>query len=168
MSVDELLLQLKGIQAPLEPGWWPLAPTWWILLALLSVSAFTLLFYLRQQRVNRLFERANLELQRISKLYSKDQDSRALVISLSQWLRQVSLLAFPEKKTAGITGLAWVEFLDEIIGRPEFTLGPGQVFSGGVYSLTPAVDTDGILSLCSDWLISVKPRLLKRGQSQEC
>ena len=164
MSTDELLLQLRGIGPPIEPGWWPLAPGWWILIAAGLLVILVLLFSLKRQYSNRGFKLANRELQRISDHHKRYQDNQKLLLNLSRWLRLVSLMAFPERKIAGITGLAWLEFLDEVMAKSEFRQGPGRIFAGAVYSRQPDFNDAIILALCESWVASIKPRLEYKGQ----
>ncbi len=163
MSTDELLLQLRGIVPPGEPGWWPLAPGWWTLIAAGLLVILVLLFFIKRQYSNRSFKLANRELQRISDHHKHNQENQNLILNLSRWLRQVSLVAFPERKIAGITGLAWLEFLDEVMGKSEFRQGPGQIFARAVYSRQPNFNDGIILALCESWAVSIKPRLEYKG-----
>ncbi len=168
MSTDELLLQLRGIVPPGEPGWWPLAPGWWILIGAGLVSMLAFLFFVKRQYNSRNFKLANRELRRISDHHKRNQDNQNLLLNLSRWLRQVSLMAFPERKIAGITGLAWLEFLDEVMGKSEFRQGPGQIFAAAVYTRQPDFNDDLILALCDSWVVSIKPQLEIKGWGQKC
>jgi len=168
MWTDELLLQLRGIEPPTEPGWWPLAPGWWILIGAGLLSILFVLFFLKHQSNNRNFKLANRELQRISDHYKCNQDNQDLLLNLSRWLRQVSLVAFPNRKIAGITGLAWLEFLDEVMGKSAFRQGPGQIFAAAVYSRQPEFNDAIILALCESWVASIKPQLEHNGWGPKC
>jgi len=160
MSVDELLAQLKDITEPSAPAWWPLAPGWWILLALLLFIAITLYFLSKRKAAYRPFVSAYGELQRIKNLYLKDKDVRVLAFALSEWLKRVALFAYPDKQLAGLTGQAWLEFLDQSAGNTHFTQGPGQVFSQAIYDNRSRLDGAQLLELCERWLIAVKPQLI--------
>jgi len=163
MSTDELLLQLRGIVPPGEPGWWPLAPGWWILTGAGLLVILVLLYFVKRQYNSRNFKLANRELQRISDHHKRNRDNQHLLLRLSRWLRQVSLMAFPERKIAGITGLAWLGFLDEVMGKSEFRQGPGQIFGAAVYSRQLDFNDDTILALCESWVVSIKPQLENTG-----
>ena len=168
MSADDLLLQLRGIVPPGEPGWWPLAPGWWILTGAGLVSILALIFFVKRQYNNRNFKLVNRELQRILEHYRHDRDNQNFLLNLSRWLRQVSLLAFPERNIAGITGFAWLEFLDEVMGKSEFRQGAGQIFATAVYSRQLDFNDDIILALCESWMASIKPQLENKGWGQKC
>jgi hypothetical protein len=166
MSADDLLLQLRSIAPPTDPGWWPLAPGWWILIIVCLLSMLVLLYSIRRRHKNRNFKLASQELRRISNHHARNRDNQSLLLNLSRWLRQVSLIAFPRRKIAGMTGVAWLEFLDEVMGHSEFRRGPGQVFATAVYSRQLEFDDDRILALCEAWMTSLKPHLENRGRSR--
>ena len=160
MSVDELLAQLKDIRDPAVPGWWPLAQGWWYLLALILFIVMTLYFLKKRKSAYRPFVSADNELQSLKNLYIKDNDSGKLAFALSRWLKRVALFAFPDEKLAGLTGQAWLEFLDNSAGSTEFTKGAGQVFSRDIYAKNAHLDGRQLIELCERWLRSVKPQLL--------
>ena len=166
MSVEKLLSQLRGIQPPLEPGWWPLAPGWWALLGLTALLIFAYVYFRQHRSKLRLYQQANLDLQRISNLYAKPEDNQLLLLSLSSWLRQVCIIAYPDKPIAAITGREWIDLLDETMPENNFTQGIGKVFAGEVYSRQPVVGSDAILSLCNAWLLSMQPHLITTRQAK--
>ena len=168
MSTDELLLQLREIAPPGEPDWWPLAPGWWMLIAIGVASILVLLILLKRRYGSRSFRLANRELERISRHNMRCRDNQYLVLNLSRWLRQVSLMAFPERKIAGITGLAWLEILDEVMDKSEFRQGPGKIFARSVYSRQPDFNDTMVLELCESWVTSIKPRLNNKDRGHKC
>lgn len=162
MSIEDLLLELRDIQVPAAPGWFPLAPGWWILLAVSFFSLIVGVIYMRRRRQYN-FQLAQQELRYFVSQYQDIEDKRRLLLGLSRWLRQVAILAFPEREIAGLTGHNWVEFLDETMPGSEFTGGHGYIFAGEVYAAQADIDANDILSLCQTWLDRVKPRLIDHG-----
>lgn len=160
MPVDELLAQLKDITGPSAPGWWPLAPGWWLLLAIILGLAITLYFLKKRKAAYRPFFSANDELQKLKDLYLKDKDTRKLAQALNEWLKRVALFAYPDQQLAGLTGQAWLEFLDACAGMTHFTEGPGQVFSQAIYDSRSRLDASQLLELCERWLVAIKPQLI--------
>ncbi len=158
MAIEDLLRELRNIQPPLEPGWWPPAPGWWLLLSVVLLFPALWLFRKRQRRQN-YFQLARLELQQYADQYRLDKDKQELLLGLSCWLRQVALLAFPDRQVAGLTGLNWVRFLDETMSENEFSQGHGHIFASKVYANQVDFDAENILSLCRSWLGSVKSEL---------
>ena len=163
MTVEELLLELKDIQPPLEPGWWLIAPAHLsaIFLFLGIVGCIWLIF--RYRKANRLASLAGQELQRISSSYARDDDSDQLALELSKWLKQVSILAFPARQLEGLSGEDWLRFLDESLGHNSFSDGTGKVFGRMIYSKQINLEADQVVQLCAQWLAAIKPHLRQRG-----
>lgn len=160
MAVEKLLLQLRGLQSPPEPGWWPLASGWWILFGLIALPILAYAYFRWQKSKQRLYQQVNSELQRLSNLYLEIGDSQLLLLSLSSWLKQVCIIAFPDKPVAAMTGQVWIEFLDQTLPGNNFTQGVGKVFAGEIYNKQQKVDSNAVLSLCNDWLLSMQPSLI--------
>ena len=156
MTFDELLLGLKDIQPPPEPGWWPLAFTWWILLLSLSTGIVIWLIKSKRKRANRLHTVAHTELQKIRQQYGRDQNNSVLIQNLSRWLRQVAIAVYPEKGISAKTGRDWLKFLDESLGSAEFSEGEGKPFGDEVYRAQPQINADQLLNLCEQWLQAIK------------
>ncbi|MDH3857806.1 MAG: DUF4381 domain-containing protein, partial [Gammaproteobacteria bacterium] len=128
MTVEQLLQQLKDIQAPPEPVWWLIAPAHGIAIGFVVVVVACTWLILRHRRANRLASLAELALADIRSCYGRDQDSQRLALELSKWLRQVSLLAFPERQVESLCGEGWLQFLDESLGADTFSSGRGRAF----------------------------------------
>ena len=162
MKVDELLAQLKDITEPAAPGWWPPAIGWWYVLALILFMTATLYFLRKRKTAYRPFVSASRELKALKDRYLKDNDSAKLAFALSEWLKRVSLFTFPEKNAAGLTGQAWLEFLDNSAGISDFTRGVGRVFSSEIYNNRSRLDGAQLIDLCERWLIAVKPQMIRQ------
>lgn len=162
MTRDELLSQLRDISPPAEPAWWLPAPGHigliLVLLALLAVIAY----WRARRRSGLLLEQARLELRRIEAEHDRDGDSVRLSRQLANWLKRVALAAYPEKRLEGLTGRAWLEFLDQSLGGQLFSAGAGRLFAGDVYRREIDADAKELLRLCEQWLDRLRPRLLRR------
>lgn len=164
MTHEQLLLELKGLSPPTAPGWWLLAPGQ-ILVILLLLSLIAVLWMVLRRRKSMLgFIAAKLELERIRSAHLNNGNAQQLTRELAQWLKRVALLAFPESRLEGVTGLDWLSFLDDSLGDVSFTRGEGSAFAGAVYQRQAQPDIESLLSLCDRWLQAVKPQLLRRGQ----
>lgn len=158
--MEELLQQLKDISPPQSPGWLPLAPGWWFLLAILCLC-ITIWLILRQRRRQIYFRLANAQLDQLAIAYDSNRDKLNLVLELSRWLRQVALLAYPDRQIAGLTGADWLRFLEESMTCRGFTEGPGYIFAGAVYATEVDVEAEKLLDLCLSWLTTIKPQLVR-------
>ena len=165
MTTEELLLQLKDIQAPPEPAWWLIAPAH-LLLAGAIIALLGIGWLLRRQRrAGRLAKLAEREFELIKSAYLRDQDRHLLALKASRWLKQVALLAYPTRQLESVCGEAWLEFLDQDLDDRQFRRGSGRLFGGAVYAREIEADPAEILDLCERWLSRIKPRLQQRGRS---
>ncbi len=161
---EELLLKLRDIQAPPEPPWWLLAPAWLWLVALLVAMLMVTWLWRKRRRREHLARLAQRELEFIEARYRRNPDTRLLAFQVSRWLKQVALLAFPERQLQRVNGAAWLEFLDQDLPDQPFTRGCGQVFGARLYQRQVDLDANQVIALCDRWLQSIKPRLQQRGR----
>lgn len=120
-------LQLRDIHLPPDPGWWPPAPGWWILLLLIIVLLSLLYLQLRKRTEVRprrvaagpVLTLARQELARIEREHA--QDPQAMLREISALLRRTAMSLHGRQRISGLTGRAWLQFLDEQSG--------GHVFS---------------------------------------
>jgi len=164
MSVEELLAQLKDIQPPLEPGWWPLALGWWYLFGLIALLWITLWFLRKRKQAGQPVVFAAQELEKIKNQYLENNNDNQLALSLSAWLKRVCLYAFPDHAVAGLTGRPWLEFLDNSLSDNEFSDGAGQIFANSIYSAQSKINPTAVINLCEKWLSAIEPELIKQGQ----
>ncbi len=164
MSQEELLLALKDISPPGEPGWWLIAPGYLIVVGLILALLAAGWIFLRRRNARRGYIAAWQALEQIRCAHQQNQDSLKLARELAQWLKQVALAAFPQSRLEGVTGSDWLTFLDSSLADGSFTRGAGRVFADDIYRKRSQPDAVSLLSLCERWLLAVKPRLLLRGQ----
>ena len=164
MTAEELLLELKDITPPREPAWWLIPPGYVVAFCIIIGIAVLAWFTLRYRRANRLAKLADQDLKRIRSSYQRNQDVRQLGLALSKWLKQVSILAFPQRQPEGLSGEPWLEFLDESLAGNNFSSGHGAVFGGTIYHQQVSLDAHQLVELCERWLSAVKPHLLQRGR----
>jgi type VI protein secretion system component VasK len=164
MTVDELLRELKDIQPPDAPDWWLIPPAYLVAIGVIIVIAALIWLLIRYRRANRLASLAEQDLQRIKSAYTHNRDSHELSLQLARWLKQVALLAFPARQLEGLTGLAWLHFLDESLGENRFSNGSGKIFADSVYRKQANADVGQLIELCEQWLATVKPRLQRQGR----
>ncbi len=112
MNTDPLA-QLRDWHLPSPPAWWPPAPGWWILAVLLVGLMLAGLIWWRRRRARGASTRAALrELARIESRFAVDGDSRAFAAAVSALLRRLALMRHPREQVAGLSGHAWLAFLD--------------------------------------------------------
>ncbi len=116
-----MTLPLRDLHLPVPVGWWPLAPGWWflILLATLAIAYGLARAYQRRQR-NAARRYALRELARFEAEYLEHNDPVTLGKQLSQLLRRGMLAYAPRAEIAGLTGEAWLRWLDRGMPLPYF------------------------------------------------
>ena len=144
---------LRDIHLPATVSWWPPAPGW-IGLALVVLGLLLLLFVVYRRR--HAPRRAALrEWAALAGRYRRDGDGAALAAGLSPLLRRAALARFARRQVAGLTGPAWLAFLDRTGGTDAFTAGPGQVLADAPYRPAAAPDGEALLACTRDWLRTV-------------
>jgi hypothetical protein len=140
------LAQLRDYHLPDPVGWWPPAPGWW----LAALLALLLLIWLiravlgwHRRRAARRF--ALRELKALQRAHAKDEDDSVLLRGLSRLLRRFALSRFPRHQVAGLSGEAWLDFLERQHPDSSFRDGPGRLLLDAPYR--PAPDTEALPEL---------------------
>ncbi len=164
------LAELRDIHLPEAIGWWPVAPGWWLLLALIIIFIAALFYYLRWRKnqknrpvvfsTQQVMQAAQLEFSAIEQVHTEaenksDDHMRLIVADISQLLRRSAVqLNHSPGAVAGLTGDAWLSWLDERWDRDDFSQGAGRILIDAPYrnDFSHADDLDDLLSLCRAWL----------------
>ena len=144
-------LPLRDLHLPAEIGWWPLAYGWWILIGLLVMTAAYLghRLWLRWQ-AGAARRRAILELKQLQLRFAEDHDATAFIVAASILLRRAMLAYAPRNQVAGLSGEAWLNWLDRGLGEPSFSAGPGRCLHDLPYrppGSISSLDVDQLASL---------------------
>jgi hypothetical protein len=152
------LAQLRDWHLPDPIQWWPPAPGWWISAAvLLAVLLWVAGVRWRRHRRRGAAARSALrELAALRETARTDGDTRAFVAALSRLLRRLALARFPREQVAGLTGDAWLAFLDATGGGEGFRRGPGRALADLAYGATrdgdPPPNPDALAELAETWI----------------
>ena len=123
-------LPLRDLHLPEAIGWWPLAPGWWVLIALLVTGLGYLAWrWLQAWRFNAPRRYALRELARLEAAYLEHRDPVTLGKQLSELPRRGMLAYAPRADVAGLTGAAWLEWLDRgarLVHRQSDLPDPGE------------------------------------------
>jgi hypothetical protein len=164
MELPAPALELRDIHLPAPISWWPPAPGWWAVLAVIGVLLAITLFFWHRHRQTRLRRAALAELDRLLAAHADQPDLPRLTGELSALLRRVCLaapwLAGPGEPTAaGLTGGAWLEFLERFLPEKPFTRGVGQWLIATPFQradATPPALSEAalaeLIALCRSWL----------------
>ena len=155
--MNDPLAQLQDIHLPLAIGLWPPAPGWWLLLLLIVAAGALLGWYLRRRSKRLgLYRSAMQELDRIRRQFIAQPDSSQLAAELSRLLRRVAITLDLEEEAAGLTGDAWLSWLDSRSGDRMFTQGPGRYLVEAAYRPAGHIeDGEALLMLVETWLEKV-------------
>lgn len=129
------LAQLRDWHAPEPVSWWPPAPGWWILgLLLLGLLLLGGMRWLRRWRGDArkrsaAVRAALIELASLRTLLQSGGEPRAFAAGVSALLRRLALTRYPPERVAGLSGSAWMTFLDQTGGGGEFTHGPARALA---------------------------------------
>jgi Domain of unknown function (DUF4381) len=148
------LANLRDVALPAPAPWWPPAPGWWIVAAAAcAVLLWVVWVKVRRYRVNAYRRAALRELAAL--------DGRADVAAeVSAILKRTALVVFPRGQVAGLSGAAWLEFLDRTGRTSTFTTGPAHHMPNAVFGAESAFD-DGsareIVKAARAWIIGHRP-----------
>ncbi len=125
--MDPEAIPLRGLHLPDAVGWWPLAPGWWLLGALLAVGCGLLVRSLLRHRAHAAARRRALrQLEESRSAYAYHGNPVTLGAEISELLRRTMLAYAPRAEVAGLTGDAWLEWLDRDLDQPLFREGAGR------------------------------------------
>jgi hypothetical protein len=144
-------LPLRGLHLPDAIGWWPLAPGWWVLAAVLLVGAVLLVrAWLARRAHSAARRRALRKLEEIRSAYAYHGDPVVFGAEVSELLRRAMLAYAPRGEIAGLTGDAWLAWLDRDLDESRFLRGAGRVLIELPYrnpeTAAKDVDIDGMLT----------------------
>lgn len=116
----EELKDLRDIQGLDQISWWPLAIGWWVILGLIVVGLIILAFmWLKKRKYKRSWQYsayANLQHIKEQLLNLDDAQTRQhkeLLDQLSIELRKIAMSTTSRKSCAGLTGKAWLGWLQQ-------------------------------------------------------
>lgn len=158
--IDEL--PIRDIHVPETIGWFPPAIGWWILAIVIPICVFFLIIIikrLRQKTAVKLARKLIKQLEHDDKLSDIQK-----VCELSCLLRRVAVnTAQKNDDVAGLTGRAWLDYLDRPLKEAGFKHGVGRCLIEAPYqqTLSPDIDLKALFQLAQSWL-NAQPSTLKR------
>lgn len=125
--MDPEQIPIRDLHLPETIGWWPPAPGWWLLLVLLMIGIAWLCWrYLGARARGRARRHALRRLETLLDAYEANRDAARFGAEVSALLRRTMLAYAPRSEVAGLTGEAWLEWLDRDLAVPQFSAGPGR------------------------------------------
>ena len=125
--MDPKQIPLRDLHLPEAVGWWPLAPGWWFVIALALVAlGYLVHFYLNHRSRSAARRYALRQLNTLTAEFEQHGDAVAFSSSLSELLRRTMLAYAPREEVAGLTGEAWLQWLDRDLDQPRFQSDTGR------------------------------------------
>lgn len=160
-TTPDPLAALRPYHLPAPISWWPPAPGWWMVaLLLLIVIAISFTWWLNRYRRLAVMRQAHKELTALQADWRQRGDTAYFMRELSKLLRRFAVAKFPRQQVAGLTGVAWLEFLDAHGGSGHFQMELGRLLAQLPYqndAVTKAVlsqpqQIEQLVQLVSNWL----------------
>lgn len=156
-DIESVLSKLRDIHEPAAVSAWPLATGWWILIGVLAAAAIAALIGRAVRRGDRPARREALrQLHRLREAYAQHHDSVRTVGEISVLIRRACLARYPRANVAGLTGEAWLAFLDESGRTSEFSKGVGRLLVNAPYQRQVEGDIDALVGVASKWLFTAR------------
>ena len=125
--MDPEQIPLRDLHLPEAIGWWPLAPGWWVLVALaLAGLGYLVRLYLRRRSRAAARRHALARLNELTADFEQHRDAIAFSSAVSRLLRRTMLAYAPRQEVAGLTGDAWLAWLDRDLDQPRFQSDAGR------------------------------------------
>jgi hypothetical protein len=154
--MDPTQIPLRDLHLPDVIGWWPLAPGWWLVIALVVVGLGLLLRSGVRRRARGAARRHALrQFMRSRSAYADHGNPVRLGIEVSEILRRAMLAYAPRSDVAGLTGDAWLAWLDRDLAEPRFSQGAGRELLELPYrdpATAGEVDIDNMLAVVQERL----------------
>ena len=147
------LEQLRDLHMPEPISFWPPAFGWWIVLLLILICVAIGLWVKRYRRATAPRRVALATLLDLQATFHETNDTPKLMAGLSQLLRRYALVCFGRQNVAGLTGLAWLKFLDEHGKTPLFSGEQvQQALTAVPYGAQGSVDAGEMVNLVKRWI----------------
>lgn len=147
---------LRDIHLPPLPGLALALSPHWLAASALALLGLGLWWGWRRQR-QRTLQAALRELDRLAANHARDADYTRLASGLSRLLRGYAVARFAPAPIAGLSGRAWLDFLDTHGGGGDFSQGVGAVLETRPYQSGGAFDGAMLVALVRRWLLVNAP-----------
>ena len=147
------LAQLRDIHTPGMIETWPPAPGWWVLAAIaLALVLYGIYWLIQRWIANRYRREAMSELHQLRADWNDHGDDQLYLEALQRLLKRVALTRFPRDDVAGLTGEAWVQFLDRSTGSHDFSMADSEALIDGAYREDVSIDIQGLETTAKTWI----------------
>jgi len=146
---------LKDIHLPPAISAWQLAPVWITLIILFCICATCIAMHFHKMKLRRVALKTALRTLQNLRL-SAEEHPLHVVNEISQLLRRVSLFYFNREKVAGLTGNAWLDFLNQTGHTLKFNDKEiSTLLTQSQYQKSQDIDLHALFELTKHWLMTV-------------
>jgi hypothetical protein len=150
--------RMHDLVIPPPVSWWPPAPAWYGIMGVLVVGMIAgLVKIIIHHQANRYRREALDKLDGLKPALREPARRAEAVASLAELLKCVALSAFSRGQVAGLTGPAWLAFLDRTGGCTVFTRDEGVWLEAVAFdpALADRIDrkqVDGLIHASRRWI----------------
>ena len=149
--MDPEQIPLRDLHLPPLTSWWPPGPAWWLVLGLVVIGLGLLIRRFLRSRARSAARRYALgQLDKLVVAYRQHDNAVTFGTELSELLRRTTLAYAPRREVAGLTGEAWLAWLDRDMDRPRFRTDVGKALLELPYQNPSSdhsnVDVDALLA----------------------
>jgi len=153
LNPDDPLSQLADIHLPDTISLWPPAFGWWILLcALCALTLLAIRWFISRRKNNKYKVEAATILAEIRQRYQSTDNTLNALESINSLLKQTCMTRFGRHETAGLSGEAWLSFLDQSGDTTDFSKGPGRSLIYTLYTPNPVAPVEELLDITKKWI----------------
>mgnify|MGYP001821400309 CR=1 FL=1 len=146
-------LPLRDVIAPGEPLWWPPAPGWWLLFFVSLIIAGLLIRRLRKRYARGYAPVRKAALRELGELQAQSELEDSLFAEqVSALLKRAAIVRYGERQPAGLSGEAWLSFLDQTAPQSEFTRLGEEGLLDAQYRATRTVDRNALINAARRWI----------------
>jgi hypothetical protein len=159
------LAELRDIHLPVAVSWWPPAVGWWLLLLLIVLLVVVVIWWKHRRGVMKnkqaiysrreIIDAALLELSLLEKAMKAGANVITVAAGLSRLLRRAAIRLSMDQsdfQVAGITGEAWLRWLDQQWHKDAFCKGAGRQMIQTPYLSQSEIEIGVVSRVCRDWL----------------
>jgi len=155
-NLPDPLQELRDVHMPDPISWWPPAFGWWMIIVVLVIAVSLALWARAYRKRTRPRRVALAQLEQVKQQYARHSDDQLAITQVSNLLRRYALAVFSRSHVAGLSGQAWLKFLDHTGSTNQFSEGPGQSLQSGPYQSHGSPSAADILPLVERWIQQVQ------------
>jgi len=153
LNPNDPLSQIADIHLPPTISQWPPAYGWWLLVCtLLILTILGIRWFLNYRRKRQYKVEATAALAGIQQQFQSDKNSLAALEAINSLLKQTCMTHYGRNETAGLSGDAWLSFLDSTGNTKDFSKGPGRSLTYTLYTPNPIAPIDELIDITKKWI----------------